>query len=429
MNIIKVYKSLSAFLFYLTIVIILAGINFSDTKSPGWFIQPLPVNDAYNDLFFIDSLHGWMVSTGYPGTSDTGYIIHTSNGGYNWVVQKREPQLFWRVQFLDTNFGYVIGGNTTANIQKTTNGGQNWTDISNGFDGVGLKDLSFVNRDTGWICLEDFFSGGVYKTINGGQNWTLQKFDQSAYYLSFINKDTGWYCTNESKLWRTTNGGDNWTLQYTLSSGIGYIYFINGNKGWSQSGNSGIKYTTDGGFNWNNSNTLYYSGLNFSFINANTGYSGTFDLNISKTTNGGINWGYQNTSLIPFSLNSVKKNDTLNAWAGRLLRTTDGGGPIIYTGLQQISSNIPENFKLEQNYPNPFNPVSSIKYQVLRSAELKLIVFDIAGKEIETLVNKKQSPGSYEVRFNGTNLSSGVYLYSLYADGVRIDTKKAVLIK
>jgi photosystem II stability/assembly factor-like uncharacterized protein len=282
MNIIKVYKLVSASLFYLTIVIILAGINFSDNRSPGWFVQTLPINDAYNDLFFIDSLHGWMVSTGYSGTADTGYIIHTSNGGYNWVVQKAEPQLFWRVQFVDTNYGYVVGGSSLANIKKTTNGGINWTDISSSFGNrLGIQDLSFVNKDTGWVCINVFFDGGVYRTENGGGSWNLQKFDQHAYDICFINKDTGWYSTNDGngKLYRTINGGVNWILQYTVNYPIDYIFFLNKSKGWMRGGY--LMYTTDSGFNWTISQATN-GGDNIRFIDENTGYTGVFDLKDNK---------------------------------------------------------------------------------------------------------------------------------------------------
>jgi photosystem II stability/assembly factor-like uncharacterized protein len=440
MNIVKVYKSLSASLFYLTIVIILAGINFSDGRSPGWFVQTLPINDAYNDLFFIDTLHGWMVSTGYSGTSDTGYIIHTSNGGYNWVVQKAEPQLFWRVQFVDTNYGYVVGGYPSPCIKKTTNGGIIWTDISSNIGNLfTINDISFVNKDTGWVCINDFFDGGIYKTMNGGNNWTQQKYDQYAYKVFFINKDTGWYCTGSNqKLYRTTNSGANWSLQYTNPSySITDIFFLNSFKGWMFAGY--IKYTTDGGFTWTIGQSDYV-GYSLKFLNENTGYGGVFGLppKIIKTIDGGLHWGYQVTPYTSDNLIAPLRNDTSNAWSGQLMRTTDGGGPIIFTDIQQISTNVPDKFKLEQNYPNPFNSMTNIKFQIIKTEKgkwkkmngiISLKVFDITGKEIENLIHSKLEPGTYEVKFDAGKLSSGLYFYSFFADGMRVDTKKMILIK
>jgi len=110
------------------------------------------------------------------------------------------------------------------------------------------------------------------------------------------------------------------------------------------------------------------------------------------------------------------------------MRYRDGGGtnPI---GITQLSAEIPTEFRLFQNYPNPFNPSSTIKYQVANTGVIKLTVFDALGREITKLVDEYQNSGTYSVNFEGTNLTSGVYFYILEADGVRIDSKKMVLVK
>jgi len=106
--------------------------------------------------------------------------------------------------------------------------------------------------------------------------------------------------------------------------------------------------------------------------------------------------------------------------------------------VSQISNIIPKEFKLFQNYPNPFNPTTKIKYQIAKTknsnlgkenSKVSINVFDMLGKEVATLVNEKQSPGIYEVDFIGNNLSTGLYFYSLFVNGIRIDTKKFLYIK
>ncbi|OGU67661.1 MAG: hypothetical protein A2X62_12175 [Stygiobacter sp. GWC2_38_9] len=92
------------------------------------------------------------------------------------------------------------------------------------------------------------------------------------------------------------------------------------------------------------------------------------------------------------------------------------------------ASTIPAKFNLEQNYPNPFNPVTEINYQLPEVSKVRLSVFDILGREISTLVDEVKSPGFYSVKFNGKNLSSGVYFYQLRTNSF-VDTKKLVLIK
>ncbi|MCB0732925.1 MAG: T9SS type A sorting domain-containing protein, partial [Ignavibacteriae bacterium] len=97
------------------------------------------------------------------------------------------------------------------------------------------------------------------------------------------------------------------------------------------------------------------------------------------------------------------------------------------------SQPLTQNFKLTQNYPNPFNPSTTIKYQLptnvkSETANVKLIVFDILGRQVATLVNQKQNPGNYEVQFDANNLPSGVYFYKLTAVNF-VETKKMVLLR
>ena len=97
------------------------------------------------------------------------------------------------------------------------------------------------------------------------------------------------------------------------------------------------------------------------------------------------------------------------------------------SGLKSIYQ-VPEQFKLYQNYPNPFNPVTTIRYSVPKTSNVSIIVYDILGKEIETLVNEGKFPGNYDIQFNGSNFSSGVYFYVMRVDNF-IGTKKLILIK
>jgi mannose/cellobiose epimerase-like protein (N-acyl-D-glucosamine 2-epimerase family) len=87
-----------------------------------------------------------------------------------------------------------------------------------------------------------------------------------------------------------------------------------------------------------------------------------------------------------------------------------------------------DEFELHQNYPNPFNPSTTIKYEIKELADVELKVFDILGREIITLVNEQNPPGSYEIEFNASHLTSGVYFYQLTADSF-VDTKKMMLLK
>ena len=89
---------------------------------------------------------------------------------------------------------------------------------------------------------------------------------------------------------------------------------------------------------------------------------------------------------------------------------------------------MPNKFSLLQNYPTPFNPNTVISYQLSVDGFISLKVYDIAGKEVASLVNKNQSAGYYTVEFNGANLSSGTYFYAIQAGDFKA-VKKMVLLK
>jgi len=106
---------------------------------------------------------------------------------------------------------------------------------------------------------------------------------------------------------------------------------------------------------------------------------------------------------------------------------------VIVTGINSENDNMPKEFVLEQNYPNPFNPTTTISYTVPSSvksekANVKLIVYDVLGREVKTLVNRTQSSGNYEVTFDASDLPSGIYYYQLNV-GEFIETKNMVLLK
>ncbi len=92
------------------------------------------------------------------------------------------------------------------------------------------------------------------------------------------------------------------------------------------------------------------------------------------------------------------------------------------------NSNLVTNFNLLQNYPNPFNPVTKIQYAIGSKQFVSLIVYDVLGSEIVTLVNEEKPTGNYNVEFDGTNLPSGIYFYQLNA-GKYSEIKKMVLLK
>jgi len=139
--------------------------------------------------------------------------------------------------------------------------------------------------------------------------------------------------------------------------------------------------------------------------------------------------------------------DYLGCWgvfmfpSGKIIGSdTDSGLYVIKTNTVitgtngYVSENIPDKYELSQNYPNPFNPSTNLEFAIPRderreTQDVKIVVYNALGKVIQTLVNEKKNAGSYKVEFNGNNLSSGTYFYSLSVNGNVKVTKQMVLLK
>jgi len=135
---------------------------------------------------------------------------------------------------------------------------------------------------------------------------------------------------------------------------------------------------------------------------------------------------------IVYGISIDNSNSIIISGTSQLGTNSYGITSIKYSQLTNVPNNsisIQREFKLYQNFPNPFNPTTSIKYEMPLSAYVLIEIYNVSGVKIQTLVNENQVSGTYEVKFDGSNLSSGVYFYSLLVNENVLDTKRMVLIK
>ncbi|MFI5406815.1 MAG: T9SS type A sorting domain-containing protein, partial [Nitrososphaerales archaeon] len=171
---------------------------------------------------------------------------------------------------------------------------------------------------------------------------------------------------------------------------------------------------------------------------------GDLDLDIVTSNFTGANFTlYENDGSGVF----INRNDLPSNLAGScaVFHDRDNDGDMDMTGIDErqdllilftnspvteINSeeNIPDEFILLQNYPNPFNPGTVISYQLPMNSNVTLKIYDILGNEITTLVNEQKEPGTYEIYFDASGLSSGMYYYTLTSSGFS-ETKKMILLK
>jgi hypothetical protein len=148
----------------------------------------------------------------------------------------------------------------------------------------------------------------------------------------------------------------------------------------------------------------------------------------------GLIGSWDSWSIFSCSVMFNESEDTLKMWYSGsdndLINTRIGyaTSPKVADGINDSHYDFPKGFALSQNYPNPFNPTTTIEFDLPKTSDVIIDVYNIAGQKIQTLLNEKMVAGNHQVDFNAENLSSGVYFYRIEA-GEFVDVKKMILIK
>ena len=389
-----------------------------------WTKQTTPVSDSLFCVYFINPLQGWAGGA-------NGKLITTTDGGTTWATQTTNTTAaILDVKFIDASTGWF----TTRGgiIKKTTNGGANWISQNSGVAND-IYVLQVLDANTCFATAETY----LLKTANGGSTWTKQTAPNSnpTYCLSMLNATTG-YCVDFSgSLYKTTDGGANWNF-VTYTNGNSATRFLMNSLGVGYVAGNGsmIAATTDFGTTWSsgytNSGQIYALAA---YGNSTVWAAGQYNT-IVKSTNGGSTWVNEpiNANNNP-TFYSIFFVDANNGWVvgdnGLVMHTINGG----MVGVEDVQApRKAYSFALAQNYPNPFNPSTVIRYSVPKTNSdlnhVTLKVYNMLGQLVTVLVDKEMPNGNFSATFNGHNLSSGIYLYTLQV-GDQATTRKMLLLK
>jgi photosystem II stability/assembly factor-like uncharacterized protein len=313
-----------------------ASGTLSRTTNGGsaWFTDVMTYPSSRYAVSFVNAATGWVSGFGIS-------VNKTTNGGNNWSSYSTGLSGFpylYGIDFTDVSTGYCVGSGGTA--IKTTNGGSNWMPLSPGTSNT-LNALSFANDLYGWAVGE---KGTIIHTSDGGATWNHQTAQYSAPFsqtysindVEFRNESTGWSVGFLGVVNKTTNGGNTWTsLSSATFNWLYSIDFLNGNDTGFACGRLGtIERTINGGLNWSLQSSVTSQHLNSISVNKFTGdtietiwcagNAGTMIISV----NGGSTWELL-TPITTNDLNSVSVLDEFNIVAARkagtLLKTYDGG--------------------------------------------------------------------------------------------------------
>ncbi len=357
----------------------------------------------------------------------------TGDGGYT-IIDAENP-------------AYVYGQYVNGSIQRSANSGSSFNDITPTGSSGGLfyNPYEMASGNSQYIVFgrTDVWVTPNARTASAGAGWTqiaaTSVVNGSVSGIGIGNGTTPtkiYIGTSNGRVLTTSNGGSNWT-PYT---GFPYVSDFAVDKtnddicylscaGTSQ--NQKVFKTTNGGVTWTSiSSNLPNTAVN-SLILRNAApralFAGT-DLGVYMSYNDGASWNLFNTGMPTVAVYDLKYREANKI----LLAATHGRGCFkidltSFTGIQ--NNNITaESFGLSQNYPNPFNPTTKIKYSIPSNSLVTLRVYDILGNEVETIVNNIQNRGVYEVQWDASKYSSGVYIYRINA-GSYNESKLMLLVK
>jgi hypothetical protein len=285
----------------------------------------------------------------------------------------------------------LFAGADGDGVFRSTNNGTSWTLVSTGLTNTRIYALAVFPAPVGYFLFAGTFGGGVFLSTNSGTSWTaassgLTNTDVNALAVS----GTDLFASTAGGVFRSTNNGTSWTAANTgLPPGVPVL-------------------------------SVAVSGTNL--------FAGTDGDGVFRSTNNGTNWAAASTGLT----NTVIW--VLAVYGTNLFAGTNGDGiwrrPLseITTAAERPASDLPIDFGLDQNYPNPFNPTTEIGFRITDFEMVSLKVFDVLGREVATLVNEEKSPGSYSVRWDATNVGSGMYFCRLESNG-QPEIKKMLLMK
>jgi photosystem II stability/assembly factor-like uncharacterized protein len=326
---------------------------------------------------------------------NNGTVLVSQNAGLNWTL--KTPVTGANLYGVDHSYYlYAVGDNGTILFANEIITGSLISRPSGTTRNLRAVTISITNNQRVVVVGE---KGTILRTMNGGLNWDNVSIPDTTFNFYALSKKSIYYPTDifvavgsGGRIYKSTDIGATWQQKTSgTTNNLRSIYFHSPDSGVVVGDNGTIRLTTNGGESW--------------FTN---GF-----LNSPATRN------YRSVSLMH------RNNKTFTAVSDTMFFVSEEP---LTVGINPLSFEVPGYFSLSQNYPNPFNPTTNIKFAIPKAAFVKLTVFDMLGREVETLVNENLNAGTYNADWNASKFSSGVYFYKIQT-GSFSEIKRMILVK
>lgn len=388
---------------------------------------------ATNKFVYIASYSGadsayWNVSTSLTASSFLGYKVMNASPAECYSLGRADNGNIGCAYLIDD--ARFAGQTGDVYFMESTNGGTSWGTPTKIFD------ANFTTDSLG--CLR-----GISMVYKGNSPCvvfeTIKQTESGSFFPGAPSKIRFWS--------PAVNGGN--SLVVADSNNVPYAPYQGTNDVLGSIARPSIGKSADG-------NTLFVSMMVASSSTGSTDTTSYGDIYLTASGNGGASWkkprrvnatsprsDYRYASISPTNdvsgstgyVNLVVQKDVVPGSNVNLANTSTDAKPVYWRvtypapiGINEISS-VAKSFSLEQNYPNPFNPSTSIRFSLPQVSNVTLKVYALNGQEVATIINNQLvGAGVQEVSFNASNLSSGIYFYTITAGSYK-ETKKMMLVK
>lgn len=456
-NIFSVYVAPNGSIFFPDVSNGGGSFKRSTNNGASWTtVMPLPATGQFG----INSYGYLSDGSIIIGFGDDG-IYKSNDGGSSWSPSNLGLRSI-SVESLERGNSYIYAGTFGGGFYRSIDG-INWEQSNQGLTDPYVYTIAVLSNNYIFIGTGD---GGLFKSTDLGTTWNHLGFYSK---IIFSDQTDKLYAGGYGSVYISSDFGNNWVQKDSGFANVPIQCFGSCPNGYIITGTShGIYISSDGGEYWElkspaldvrsiSTNTEghifiatawgggFHKSTDYgeSWIQMSNGITSNFGLAIychptgniyASALGGGVyfssdNGNYWSTLDSGITANSVFTFEVDNS--GHLFAGTWGNSifrSVNTTGIKDQIFKTPISYELYQNYPNPFNPSTIIKYTISKSSFVSLIIYDLLGKEIATLVNEEKQIGNYEIEFDGSNLASGVYFYRMQA-GNFIATKKFILIK